>query len=66
MTTTSTKSMENRVRRLAKRLELRAMKSRRDGTWSVIDPYRNFHLHGGMDAESALEWLADYEKLPEA
>lgn len=46
-TATTEAKREARVRRMARREGLRAEKSRRDGTWHLVDPYRNTIEAGG-------------------
>ena len=51
---------EARLRRLARKHGLLAEKSRRDGLWYILDPYKNTNLFLEAGLNSALEWLEEY------
>jgi hypothetical protein len=64
---TESKTNEGRLRRLAKKHNLWARKSRRNGLWWVLDPRTNVLLTGAdplgdglLTAEEAIEWVQDY------
>jgi hypothetical protein len=59
----SEKALETKVRRLAKRLDLYAQKSRKDGLWYVVND-RNALLWYESSTEGALAFLERCERTP--
>ncbi len=62
-------SREQRVRRLAQRLDYAVTKSRRDGTFGIIDPYRNAWVYCdpsngfGRTLHEVEDWLTEAARV---
>jgi hypothetical protein len=57
------RAAESRLRRLAKKHDLVAKKSRRDGLWAIADPSKNAELFTDGSLSSAMEWLKRYVRV---